>query len=526
MILSRVIVKLAYQLEGSEGYQSSKKRVWKLLEDPYARERPYFDNFMILLVLASVTLLVYEVRHDLGRFVDGFELLVVTIFIAEYLLRLWVYNDSRLIIIEHYERAEFLGRPFRLLPALKDALGRKWEYLTSPPAIIDLLAILPSFRSLPVLRLFVLFRLFKLFRYTRSINEFVKILSDKRFELATLVLFLSAVVFAGAAVIYFFEAGKNPQINGFFDGIYWALITLTTVGYGDITPQTTEGRFVSMALVLCGIGFVAFTTSIIVAALTEKMPEVRERRVLAEVGRRGGYIIICGFGRVGEMVAAKLTQDKERFVVVDSHEGRIGIAKRNGYLALQGDAAETRILESLGVSRTARKVLCLTGDDVVNVYITLTARFLNPQIEIISRANHLNTVGKLIKAGANHTLNPFGLAGMIAAEYIGHPVAFEAIFGMLSGEREIEMEAMRVVESGPLDGLSIGDIDFRAHRLILFGVVCREGDPRLKEGGLIYGMPTMHFHFNPRPEFVLKREDILILFGHQYSLFHFKQGME
>lgn len=526
MILSRVIVKLAYKLEGSEAYQSAKKRVWRLLEDPYAGERHYFDNVMILLVLASVTLLVYEVRHDLGRFVDGFELLVVTVFIAEYLMRFWVYSDSRLIIIEHYERAEFLGRPFRLRSALKEALGRKWEYLTSPPAIIDLLAILPSFRSFPVLRLFVLFRLFKLFRYTRSINEFVKILSDKRFELATLVLFLSAVVFAGAAVIYFFEAGKNPQINGFFDGIYWALITLATVGYGDIVPHTTEGRLVSMALVLCGIGFVSFTTSIIVAALTEKMPEVRDRRVLTQVGRHGGYIIICGFGRVGEMVAAKLTQDKERFVVVDSHEGRVGIAKRSGYLALQGDAAETRILESLGVSRSARKILCLTGDDVANVYITLTARFLNPHIEIISRANHINTVGKLIKAGANHTLSPFSLAGMIAAEYIGHPVAFEAIFGMLSGEKEVEMDALRVAESSRLDGVRVGDIDFRAHRLILFGIVCREGDPRLEEG-LSYGMPaTQHFHFNPRPEFVLKRDDILILFGHQYSLYHFKQGAE
>jgi voltage-gated potassium channel len=397
--------------------------------------------------------------------------------------------------------------------------------MTSPLAIIDLLAIIPSYRPLRFLRIFLLFRLFKLFRYTRSVNEFVKVLSEKRFELTTVGVFLAFVVLIGATIIYVFESGANRQIDGVFDGIYWALVTLSTVGYGDITPQSPEGRLVTMALILTGIGVLSFTTSIIVSAFHEKMPEVRANRVYAEIEKRPGHTIVCGFGRVGRMVADQLAADREHFVVIDHDPGRITLAKRLGYLAIEGNAETTELLENTGIRDRARRILCLTGDDVSNVYITLTARYLNPEIEIVSRANREEAVRKLVQAGADHTVSPFKVVGLIAAEYIGQPVAFEAVYGMLTGEREIGLQTLTVREGSPLAGSALEDLDLRSSRLILFGVITGR-PPETDADRLIYELGPSRFHFNPRRSFRLRDGDVLVVFGHRLSLVHFKKQVE
>ena len=472
MPFARVLVQRCYAIEDSPRYRRVKHFFYDLLENPRAPIRPYFDVGMILLVLTSVFCLIYDVKSDLGLFGDLFDRVAVSIFLLEYLLRLWLYNDSDRILIDHYEQAEFINAPFRLGPALREVVSKKWDYMITPLAVIDLLAIIPSYRPLRFLRIFLLFRLFKLFRYSRSINQFGRVLSEKRFEFLILFLFLAFAVFTAASAIYFFEArSEGGEIDSFFEGIYWALVTISTVGYGDITPQTLEGRLVTLVLIICGIAVIAFATSIIVAAFSEKMPEVRRSRVFAEVEKRGNHTIICGFGRVGQVVAEQLSQDREHFVIVDPDEKNIGLARQKGYLEVEGNAESSELLQNLGVAERAKRILCLTGDDVVNVYITLTARHLNPGIEIISRANREETVDKLIKAGASHTIMPFKVLSLVASEYAGQPVAFEAIHGMLTGENDLGMETIPVHQDSTLSGRNIGDIDFSNQRLILFGVI-------------------------------------------------------
>ena len=209
--------------------------------------------------------------------------------IVEYLLRFWVYSDNRRFVIDHFERAELVDEPFRLWPALRDILAKKWAYVSSPLAIVDLLAIIPTYRPIRMLRLFLLFRLFKLFRYAHSLSGFGRVLVEKRFELMALSIFLAFLVFSAASAVVIFEV-DNPdsRINGFFDGIYWALITVSTVGYGDIVPVTPEGRFVTLLLIMAGLGTFSFLASIIVSAFSEQLPELRRRQVAGELKRRGG----------------------------------------------------------------------------------------------------------------------------------------------------------------------------------------------------------------------------------------------
>lgn len=526
MSFSRYLVQFCYELEDSARYKRSKQFFYNLIENPRSRMRPYFDVSMIVLVISSVYLIIYEVRNDLGTFGRVFEWFAVSVFLVEYLLRLWLYSSSHKMIIEHYEKAEFVGKSFSLWPAFKEILSIKWEYMTQPLAIIDLLAIIPSYRPLRFLRIFLLFRLFKLFRYVHSYNEFIKVLFEKRFEFYTLFIFTIFIIFTSASAIFFFEAKEDGgNIETFFDGIYWSLITLTTVGYGDITPQTTEGRVITMVLVICGLAVLAFITSIIVSAFNEKMVEMRENRVFAELEKQSGmHTILCGYGRMGSIVAEHLAKVKTHFVIIESDPQNAARAKRAGYLVIEGNAENGELLKNAGIIDQAEMILCLTGSDVVNVYITLTARYLNPQIQIISRANREDSVRKLKQAGANHTVVPFKIVGLIAVEFIGQPVAFEAIHDILSGKHDIGLETVTVRENSTLDGLNIGDIDFIKNKLQLFGVLtnkAREYEQCKKPFALKFN----HFYFNPAPVFKLQAGDRILLIGHQYSIVHFKEKL-
>jgi len=526
MPLTRYLVQFCYELEDSTHYKRSKQFFYDLIENPRSRMRPYFDMSLIVLVISSVYLIIYEVRNDMGTFGQVFEWFAVSIFLLEYLLRLWLYNSSHKIIIEHYEQAEFVGKPFSFFAAVKSIASIKWDYMTQPLAIIDLLAIIPSYRPLRFLRIFLLFRLFKLFRYVHSYSEFIKVLYEKRFEFYTLFIFIIFIVFTSASAIFFFEANEvGGNIVTFFDAIYWSLITLTTVGYGDITPLTTEGRVITMILVICGLAVIAFITSVIVSAFNEKMVELRENHVFAEIEKNSGmHTILCGYGRMGTVVAEYLATDKAHFVIIESDPENAAKAKRAGYLVIEGSAENSELLKNSGVLNQAERILCLTGSDVINVYITLTARYLNPEIQIISRANHEDSVRKLKQAGADHTVVPFKIAGLIAVEFIGQPVAFEAIHDILSGKHDIGLETVTVSENGSLDGLNIGNIDFSGNKLLLFGVITKESrevEPYKKA----FTLKLNHFYFNPDPEFTLQSGDIVLVIGHQFNIIHLKDKL-
>jgi voltage-gated potassium channel len=526
MVFSRQVIKLCYDMAASVRYGGLKRRVSDLLENPKAPIRPYFDIFMIGLVLSSVWLLIYGVKHDLSYFSDLFEKFVVSVFIIEYLLRFWIFNNSHEVIIAAYERAEFINEPFRLGPALWHALKAKLRYTVQPLAIIDLLAIIPSYRPLRFLRIFLLFRIFKLFRYTRSISEFVKVLSEKRIELLTLFIIMAFITFTAATALFFFESEQQGrQVDSFFDSIYWAMVTMSTVGYGDITPQTPEGRMVALLLIVAGLGVISFFTSIIVSAFGEKINEIRTHRMFSEVERKRVDTLICGFGRIGQVVAERLQRDRCLFVVVDPVEEHVEQARRRGYLAVQGDGENNELLLNLGIENRISRLLCLTGDDVVNVYITLTARQFNPAVEIISRANHRENITKLYRAGATHCVTPNQVVGLIAAEYAGQPVAFEAVYGLLTGQSEEGMEAVRIKQGSVMDGQPMASIDFRRRRLIPFGVI-REGRPEEVEGMTCYDLQERCFYFNPGDDFIFQAEDLLVLFGHQYSVVHFRDCLE
>jgi voltage-gated potassium channel len=525
-LFRNLLVQFSLFLEASQGYGEAKDFARNLLDNPRYPYKRYFDLGMILLVLVSVALLVYAVDNPVQTWMLWVEDFAVTVFVAEYLARLWIVGDMHRTVIEHLKQTEFLRLPFKLRTALFDVARVKWNYITSPLAIVDLLAILPSYRPVRLLRVFLLFRLFKLFRYARSVHGMAEVLAEHRFEFYTLAFFMVFVVIAAASAIYVFE-GAMPEstINSFFDAVYWAMVTLSTVGYGDITPHTPEGKVVAIALIISGIGVLAFATSIVVAAFQEKLGELREHRVISELERGPLFTVICGFGEVGQVVASKLAETRQRFMVIDLEEGRVRLATKRGYLAMRGDAADNDLLETIGVRDRVHTLVCATNDDVKNVFITVSSRRMNEGLRIIASAGSREEARKLTLAGANHVVSPSQIVGYMAAEYIGRPVAFEAINNILRGERDVLLEALRVGSETPVCGKKVADIDFHGRKLLLFGIITSR-EWNVEDVPNLYPLEDdFCFVFKPAPHFRIEPGDVLIIFGYELSLVHFRREL-
>jgi len=521
--IAKLLIAFAFFLDSNVRYKKIKGFFGRLMNDENYPPKKAFDFFMLFLVSLSVGILLYDIKHDLNPWLEDFDFYFVTsVFTIEYVIRLWVYNDTHRIIIEEYEESTFLEREFSLKNVIKKALYKKWEYAKSPFAIIDLLAILPGFRTLRILRIFVIFRLFKVLRYTKSLNTFIEVLASKKFELGILLLAVGFVTFIGAAVIYVFEAHVNPKIDTIFDALYWSLITISTVGYGDITPVTEEGKVLTMVLIIVGIGFISFTTSIIASAFAEKLQELKANRVFRTINHMNDVYLICGYSNEGEILAQRFKKENIDFMIVDTNEDKVQEAVLKGFVALQGDITQKEFLKMLDFNKIS-KIFVLTNNDISNSFIVLSVKAFAKGAEIISLANDGRNISKIKKAGADYVVVPSTVTALLTAEYIGNPITFEVIDAILTERKNAMIDEIIVIKDSILDGKLIGEIDFDKYKLILFGVLKRNESPLLNE---TLQIDKGLFYFNPPFDLKLEEGDILVVMGYSVSVNYFKYHIE
>lgn len=508
--MNTFIVNLAYHIEASKKYRKLKKFTYSVLEDDSSRYKKYFDFFMIFLVLSTVAILIYEVNHKLLPWLDSYETFAIIVFIVEWLGRLWVSSDIHNQIIKDYENSQLLDKTYKFSKSFKTIVQKKLDFIFSPMSIIDLLAILPYYRPLRILRIFLIFRLFKILRYTNLINQFSRVFVEKRFEFFTLmIMFSMAVIFASTIIFIYEGAGLNKNINNFFDAVYWSVITISTVGYGDVTPITMEGRLATLFLVLGGFSVIAFFTSIVTTALTERMTIIKEEKTISEANRLKEFIIICGFGRVGKVLSDELVKINQKFIIIDPDESILEYAKSKNYLAVKGDATNVSLLDDVGIRSRATSIVATTNSDAVNLSIILASRSLNPDINIIARANNLQSKNKLTIAGADEVVISNEIAALVASEYIGQSVAFEAIDDILLESEGATMDEVEILENSAFIGHPLNSIGISGFNLTLIGII--NADNR-KE-----------FKFNPKKdEYVIQSKDILIVIGYKAAIADFR----
>lgn len=511
-MLKTWILDLAYFLNTSRKYQSFKRFFYNILENDQCKYKKYIDLLMITLIFISVAVLIREVKFPVNDFLLFFSNYIISIiFLIEYILRLWVNSSVSEIIVNRAEHDTFLFREVNLFKAFATVLKVKLRYMLSPQAIIDLLAIMPFFHELRLLRIFILFRVLKIFRYAKSFQILASVLASKKFEFLTLGIFAALVIFISAVLIYVMEANRpDSPIGTLFEAFYWAIVTISTVGYGDITPISNEGRIVAIIVITSGVAVLAFTTSLFVSAFTEKLDEIIEAKTIEKVSKLKRFYLVCGYEHVAKEVSRKLALKGYSIIVLDEDMQRIEQAKKDGYIALAYNPGSVESYDKLNIniSKQVKGILCLRENDVDNVYAALTIRSLDKEVFVLSLLMNDSNRKKLEFVGIDKIVYPQELVGLITKELVGKPVAFEVIHELRSEHSEVSIEELgitqRIVENFP----TVGDLGNKDYRIVLLGVYKSEKD---------------WFYFNPIDSTLLEVGDYLLVIGYHVYIEEFEK---
>ena len=256
------------------------------------------------------------------------------------------------------------------------------------------------------------------------------------------------------------------------DAIYMVVMTVYTVGYGEPHPVTTpELRAITIALIVAGCTGMIFLTGVLVQLITASQLQqfLGVRRMQKDIQRLSGHVIICGFGRIGQMLARELREGRTECVVIERGEARIREARAHGFLALQGDATDEDTLKAAGVAQ-ARALATVLPDDAANVFITLSARSLNRSMSLFARGEAPSTERKLLQAGADRVVLP----AHIGAERIAELILFSDLGRTLeAGAREpdlarslrrlgLELEVVPAAAGSRSAGLTVAALEAEA----------------------------------------------------------------
>jgi Trk K+ transport system NAD-binding subunit len=256
------------------------------------------------------------------------------------------------------------------------------------------------------------------------------------------------------------------------DAFYFVIITVFTVGYEEVHPiVTADLRAITIATVILGCTGIIFLTGALVQFIT--IAQIQQllgtKRMKTQINKMADHVIICGYGRIGQMLADELRAGGSDFVIVELNEARCAEAAAQGHVAWRGDATDEDVLAAVGVQR-ARALATVVPNDAANVFITLSARNLNKTLEIIARGEAPSTKNKLLQAGANSVVEPTH----IGAERIAQLILFPRISMFTDGSERmrmlatglrtmgLELEVMAVAPDSPLAGETIDAIEHEA----------------------------------------------------------------
>ncbi|HEV2029756.1 MAG TPA: potassium channel protein [Candidatus Dormibacteraeota bacterium] len=316
--------------------------------------------------------------------------------------------------------------------------------------------------------------------------------------------FRLAVVLLGVIILYGIAGYMLIDGWNMLDAFYMVIITISTVGYTEIHPQSAAGRIFTSTLIVVGVATMLYGFGVFAETLADNAfgNYRRERQLERSLNQLREHFIICGYGRIGTEIVAEFEDHKVAYAVIDRTQEAVDRLRAEGRLHLEGDAASEDLLKQAGIER-ARGLICAVDSDERAVYIVLAARALNPNLYIIARAGRADSIRRLELAGATRTISPYRMAGHRIAELAVRPALVDVLDTLHHGEAGIGVEEMLVGPGTVAAGKTIAEaglLDPSAAKLLAL---------RRRDGTL---------HVSPAPDLRLEEGDLLIALGSEGQL--------
>ncbi len=343
--------------------------IYNILENETSPYKQIYDIFALFIVItSSISIFVGFIPNvsnrlppDLDSFLTDYENIALYFFLVEYILRLWVISDFS----KDFEKA-FLDKcdfPIvkRILFALKEALKPKLRWMITPYAIIDLLSILPLFRPLRAFRILRVLRILKIIRYGGALKSLFYALKEQSFLFAFTILSLITWIVSISLIVYVFEySAGNERFSNMWDALYWGLITVSTVGYGDITPITPQGKALASILISGGIILISALTGTFSAALVGRLMDIKGGEL--KLPNLENHIVICGWNETAEeiveqMISMGLEKEKSVVIITNIPKSQIGIELPSFIGYKKGDFIQDNVLLDVGVDKASDVII-------------------------------------------------------------------------------------------------------------------------------------------------------------------------
>ena len=317
------------------------------------------------------------------------------------------------------------------------------------------------------------------------------------------IAFLALLLFFGTVWLVLVE---NFTV---LDAFYMVVITVSTVGFREVERLDGSGRIFVIVLIISGLAVMTYTLSAVGRVIVEGSLSryVGRKRMLRDIDKLRDHYVVCGHGRMGQILCQELRQEDVPFVVIEGEDELAETLAAKGYLVVAGDATEDEYLKHAGIER-AKGLVAVVSNNVDNLYITMSARELcretNPGLYILTRATDARAGRKIRHAGADRVISPYTIGGMRMVQALLRPSVYDFVeIATQSGGLELMFEEVEVGTGSRLDGLNIGDSDIRrVYNIIVIAIKKTTGD----------------MVFNPGPGAELSGGDVLITLGDREQL--------
>ncbi len=314
---------------------------------------------------------------------------------------------------------------------------------------------------------------------------------------------ISGTLLFGTFGIYFTEE------YSIFDAFYLTMITVSTVGFGEIHPLSTNGRIIIIIVISSGISIVAYSAGSLLKIIIEGelSKSLGRKRLSKYISSLRNHYIICGYGRIGSLIAKELQANKLDFIVIENNLQDIELLEHDKMLYIAADATNEESLLEAGIMNAKALVPCVKSDSD-NVFITLTARSLNPSLYILSRASEEQNEKKLLRAGANKVVLPYFIGGRRMAHALLRPTVVDFIDStMIDSKYGLSMEELIIHKESEYTGKNLIESNLRKN----FGVIIVA--IKKNNAGMI---------FNPGPTEIIEENDTLVILGKKETLLQLK----